>query len=118
MTFWTLVKWQISRSPPSAREPAPVDASFGERDGLELPHYDDHTFGEFEEPEGDFEPAPVPTAAQRPVDWPTRLLPSHPLFGESLVEVSTPPCLGSPSDAMEVTCVVWRKTIYLRAFVF
>jgi hypothetical protein len=93
--------YQISRSPASMREGAPAELSFGEWDGKDLPHYDDHTSGEYEEPEDEFESAPVPTAVERPVDWPTRL-PSHPLFGDSLVEVPTPPYLNFTSDAKPV----------------
>ena len=93
--------YQISRSPLSMRESAPAELSFGEWDGVELPHYDDHTSGEYEEPEDECSIAPVPTAIQRPVDWPTRL-PSHPLFGDSLVKVPTPPSLNFTPDAKSV----------------
>ena len=44
------------------REGAPAELSFGEWDGKDLPHYDDHTSGEYEEPENEFAIAPVPTA--------------------------------------------------------
>ena len=44
------------------------------------------------------------------MDWPTRL-PSHPLFGDSLVQVPTPPYLNFTSDAKPVKKVRFSEPL-------